>query len=405
MKTKPKKSLIKTLFLRKRKKDESVFKYAMGIFHLWFGLLSSIIICIVCLTGCIYAFKNQFIELYNYDKVFTCKTYSSINIDDIHQHFILQEKEINSIFIPKNENRNWIISYTDRHKKLNTTYFNPYLKKELGAGDISLNDFFQSVLDLHRNLGLGNFGRQIVGASVIILIILLFSGFVLWLPKKLRLLKQNLTIKLDAKPQRLNYDLHRILGLYSLIPLLFISITGLYVTYPWVKNILITSLGGASIHQINATENNIEKDDDFAKLLEDMLSKQNEKIDNPQTSLSLSKILHITQQHLNYKGDMSITMPNDNNPRYHIIKINSENWLTALLPDEISIDKKGEVKSKELFLDKPINKQFTALAKPLHTGEIIGLPSIIFYFIISLIGFSLPITGFFIWWNRVKKQI
>lgn len=405
MKSTNKKSLLRTLFLRKRRKDESLFKYGMGLFHLWFGLLSSVVICIICITGCIYAFKNQIIDLYNYDKVFVkVPAVPEIDADEIQQYFLAQNKEINTLFIPEDEGRSWVISYTNEENQLSTTYFDPYQKKELGAGSHELDGFFQMVLEIHRNLMLGNVGRQIVGASVIVFVILLFSGFVLWLPKKIRQLKQGLTIKWDAKPQRVNYDVHRALGVYSMGFLLLISVTGLYVTYPWVKHSIIMALGGTTVKEKSLEKP--EADDDFAKLMADMLARQEEKIENDaKPVLPLSKVLFEAQKHLNYKGNISLTMPNEENPRYNIIKVNSENMVRALVQDEISLDREGQLKSKELFSEKPLDKQFTSLARPLHTGEIMGLPSIILYFFASLVGFLLPITGFFIWWNRVKKQI
>jgi uncharacterized iron-regulated membrane protein len=75
----------------------------------------------------------------------------------------------------------------------------------------------------------------------------------------------------------------------------------------------------------------------------------------------------------------------------------------VMLPGQITFDETGNFKSKELFWDKPLHKQFTSLAKPLHTGEILGLKSVILYFIICFIGFSLPITGFIFWFNRARK--
>lgn len=393
------KNIFKTLLIRRKLKEQSWFRYIMLLLHLWLGLLSSMIICIVCLTGSIYAFKNQITDLYNYNKVFITPQKNKINIDDIQLHFTRQNKEITQLFIPKSNNRSWIISYTDNQNFTHTSYFNPYTLQELGFGKNDLDNFFQTILGLHRNLLLGEIGRQIVGGAVVVLVLMIISGIVIWIPKKLSLLKQHLSIKTDAKRQRINYDFHRALGFFFALPLLFIAITGLYITYPWVKNGLIVSLGGTSIHSISTTDNN-----DFEKLMADMLSRQDEKNSSGKT-LFLSQIISETNKQLNYKGDLKITLPNKENPRYDIVKINSENWLTALLPDEISFDKNGKLKSKNIFLEKPLHQQFIALAKPLHTGEIIGLPSIIFYFFASLIGFLLPITGIMIWWNRIKKQI
>lgn len=390
----------RAIFFRKKKKNESGFKFVMGLLHLWLGLLSSVVIFILCLSGSIYAFKNQIIDLYNYDKIFiTESTAKKLNPDLIAANFKKEGRELTSIAMPAG-NRSWLVSYAQGTQN-GSTFINPYNGTQLGSADAGLNSFFEVILDLHRTLLLGNVGRQIGGASVLMFLVLLISGFVLWLPKKLKYLKQGLTVKLKSKFYRLNHDLHNVLGFYSIILLFFIAVTGIYVTYPWVKNAVIISLGGESIQNTLQSED----DDTFANLMGDMLARQQEKKDlKDSEAVSLSKILATANQYLNYDGATVLELPNSENPRFTVRKINTQNWLGAMLPDEVTFDKTGDFKTKEIFLDKPLNKQFTALAKPLHTGEIMGLPSIVLYFIITLIGCILPITGIIIWWQRVRKM-
>lgn len=375
----------------------------MWISHFWLGLLSSIIVFIVCFTGCLYAFKNQITEIYNKDKVFITKIHpvKKWNADDIKKYLYADGKFLTAITISEDQNRSYVVSY-DQKGVAKTTFFNPYTGEELGAADTSLNVFFEIILDIHRNLMLGNVGRQILGIGVLIFVFLLFSGFVLWLPKRIKNLKQGLMIKWNARFQRLNYDLHNTLGFYTFLVLFFMAITGLYVTYPWVKNILIISLGGDSINSLNAE--NDKKDDAFAGLLSDMLQKQNEKKEHQKEEISLQKILKEVDIVLPYKAVTTIELPNNENPRYVVSKINTSNLLGMMLPDEVTFDKNGLLKTKDLFYKKPLYKQFTALVRPLHTGEIMGLPSIILYFIVCLIGCSLPVTGIIIWWHRLQKQ-
>ena len=76
-----------------------------------------------------------------------------------------------------------------------------------------------------------------------------------------------------------------------------------------------------------------------------------------------------------------------------------------ILTDYIDLDRKGNLKKSELFNDKPLHQQFQELSKPLHTGEIMGTSSVVFYFIITFIGFTLPITGFIIWWKKARRAI
>ncbi|MDO5615281.1 MAG: PepSY-associated TM helix domain-containing protein [Cruoricaptor ignavus] len=397
------KLLLKSLFRKKRKK-ESAIKYVMYLLHLWVGLLSSLVVVTLCITGCLYAFKTQITDLSNYDKIYISTTKNQAQTpDELQQKLALQNKSLTSLVIPQDQNRSWIIGYKDENGNPKSGYYNPFTQQELGSGEDNLSRFFAVVLDIHRNLMMGNIGRQIVGASVLMFLFLMLSGFVLWLPKKIKYLKQAFTIKLNAKFQRLNYDLHNVLGFYTMLFLVFISITGLYVTYPWVKNALIVSLGGTPLSEINS-DSGPQQDDAFASLMGDMLNRQKEKTElKDEKPASINKILEVTTQHFPNPGTLTIDFPNDENPRFMVKKINSDNMLRALLPDELSFDKTGELKSKELFLDKPLDKQFTSLVKPLHTGEIMGLPSIIFYFFVTLIGALLPITGIIIWWHRLRK--
>lgn len=375
----------------------------MWIIHLWLGLLSSIIVFVMCLSGCLYSFKNQITDFSNRDKVYINSASKQVKTpDQIQAELLQQNKVVTSLLIPDDAGRSYVIGYKENNVD-QSTYYNQYTGQVLGQADVRSGKFFDVVLDIHRNLMMGNAGRQILGAGVLMFCVLLISGLILWLPKKLKFLKQGLTVMLKAKFQRVNYDLHNTLGFYTFILLFFIAVTGLYVTYPWVKNGLIITLGGLSIDNISKVTDN--GDDAFGGLLEDMLEKQDEKKNlKDSESASIDKILKLADQHLPYRAVTSIELPNKDNPRYVVIKTNTQNFLGMMLPDEVTFDKTGIFKTKELFSDKPLNKQFTSLAKPLHTGEIMGLPSVILYFMVSLIGCSLPITGFLIWWHRFRKM-
>ncbi|KQM55236.1 PepSY-associated TM helix domain-containing protein [Chryseobacterium sp. Leaf201] len=397
-----KNSRLKKTLIRKRRKNESLFKYAMGLLHLWLGLLSALVIIVVCLSGCVYAFKNQFSDALNRDKVFvTEKPASRKTPSEIREILLREKKELKSIMIPMDKDRSYVVSYT-RNNADAAGYFNPYSGEDLGMADVSMNRFFEIVLDIHRNLMMGNVGRQINGAAVLMFCLLLFSGFILWIPKKIKYLKQSLTVKFSGKFQRVNYDLHNTMGFYAFLMLFFMAVTGLYVTYPWVKNALIVSLGGEPISNVSAVSSK-EEDNAFDRIFNDMLNRQKEKSAVQEKEVSLQEILISADKILPYEAVTTIELPNKENPRFVVTKVNTDNWLGAMLPDQITFDKKGEFKSKELFWEKPLDKQFTSLAKPLHTGEILGLKSIIFYFIICFIGFSLPVTGFIFWFNKFRK--
>ena len=187
---------------------------------------------------------------------------------------------IESIVLPTDKKKNLFISYSDRESNLSRTgYFNPYTGEEVsGQFDRSSEPFFQMLLNLHRNLLLGSTGKQIVGISVIIFVILLFSGLILWWPKsrRWRTIKASFQVRWRANSFQLNYSLHRVLGVYAFPLLLFIALTGLYIAYPWMKNSVIVTLGGEPILQKESPVGE-EVSDAFAALMLEMLEKEQEK--------------------------------------------------------------------------------------------------------------------------------
>ena len=171
-----------------------------------------------------------------------------------------------------------------------------------------------------------------------------------------------------------------------------------------MKNAFIVSLGGNPVLTAGAgEETNNELSAEFSEMLKKMLDKESDKKNLQDVKpISFDSIYKLANKQLPYNATTSVTAPNEKESEFKITKINTQNWLGAMLPDELSFDKKGNLKNTEKFSDKPLHKQFIEISKPLHTGEILGLKSVILYFIMALIGTSLPITGFIIWWKKVK---
>lgn len=400
--------LIESLF-RKKGRKESLFRYLMSVSHLWLGLLSSIVLFIVCLAGSLYAFRSPTHEYINRKLLNTTVSESekSLQTEEIEALFIDRNQVIESIVIPAASNKNLIISYRDIHLNRQATgYFNPFTGEEVkGAYNHRAEPFFQSMLALHRNLMLGHTGKQIVGLSVIIFVSLLLSGLVLWWPRswRWRTVKAALRIRWKSGFFQVIYGLHKVVGFYTFLLLLFIAITGLYIAYPWMKNAVIITLGGESILQ-KKTSAEEEVSESFAALMQEMLEKEKEKTaDSLSTRFALSQVHAMANNYLGYDATTTIVMANTLNPRYHVVKVNANNPFGAKVTDEVTFDQMGEMRSLERFSDLPLHQKFIEISLPLHTGEIIGLPGIILYAFISLIGCSLPVTGFLIWWKKAGK--
>ncbi len=393
--------------LRKKRPKESWFKYTMSVLHLWLGLLSSVVVFIVCLSGSIYTFKDKIIDAWNYDKVYvSTENIPVLPIDTIQNRLKNEGKLITGISIPSSPGKSLTISYKSVDGiQIGSFYMNPYTGENLGSGDYSLKEFFSLILSIHRSLLISGIGRDIVAASILVFVILLISGLVLWIPKKWKLLKDGLVIRWKARFARVNYDLHNVLGFYSVLLLLFIAVTGLYVSYGWVKSGIIVALGGEPVLTANSkAPANDALSDSFKDLLKDMIATENDKENlDLEKTISLDEIIRLSNRQLPYQAITTISLPTEESPHITVKKINTENMLGAIVPDIVTFNNQGELRTLERFADKKLHEQFVEISLPLHTGEILGWPSLIFYFIASLIGCSLPVTGFIIWWKKIPS--
>lgn len=88
---------------------------------------------------------------------------------------------------------------------------------------------YRSIMFLHRWLldPSRAIGKLVVGVCTIFFIVLLLSGLFIWLPRKWSQLQANLRIKTKGGLTRRLFDLHRVLGVYALLMLLLLSLTGL----------------------------------------------------------------------------------------------------------------------------------------------------------------------------------
>ena len=87
-------------------------------------------------------------------------------------------------------------------------------------------------------------GRYIVGTVAICMTLILLTGIVIWWPKSKKMLKNRLTVKTSKGFRRFIYDSHVSLGIYAVVFLLLMSLTGPSWSFHWYRQGAMTVLGG-----------------------------------------------------------------------------------------------------------------------------------------------------------------
>ncbi|WKN33297.1 PepSY-associated TM helix domain-containing protein [Porifericola rhodea] len=360
--------------------------------HLWLGVGSGLILFLVCLSGTIYTFRAEVESMLEpeKEKVAFVEGQERMSTEAIVEK--LQQNPgglVSSVTIPHAKDAAYKVSIKENPKeRRGTTYYvNPYTAEVQGSTDGPATGFFMSMFRLHRWLLMEqSTGRIIVGVATIIFVFLVISGLILWLPKKLKYIRQGLLIKTSANWKRVNHDLHNTLGFYASILLFVMAITGLCWSFGWYRDGLSQVLGTRVFGQRGG-------------------DKVTSTVVENASALSIAELIQKSESVLNYEGDYTISIPNSADAAVSIRKSKPKGFFSLYAYDKIELDQySGEVLKAELYAEKPLNEKIAASIKPIHTGEIFGTFSKILYFLACLIGTSLPVTGIIIWLNKLKKK-
>ena len=119
-------------------------------------------------------------------------------------------------------------------------FVDPYTGGVVGAGFPLLEGFFEGVRGWHRWLGVSGGavrkGRALTGAANVAFLFLLLTGPLLWLPRRLtrKNLKENLVFRRGVQGPGRKLNWHYVVGIWSFVPLVVISVTGVVMSYPGV---------------------------------------------------------------------------------------------------------------------------------------------------------------------------
>ena len=363
----------------------------MGFIHRWLGLVSGLVFFTMALTGAIYCFQPELSKLtepYLSVKEQPGPYLQASEIYKIATAQIPDKKPTRIIY--KGRSESVVVHFINRAAKQPYYYgvfLNPYTGEVLRVQDMD-KEFFIWILQGHMYLWLPQkIGKVVVGTCMIIFAAIVFSGIVLWWPRNKGARKGSFRVKLNASPKRLNYDLHNVLGFYASWVLIFIVTTGLAWSFENVMNAEYWLFSGGK---------NRPKTPVF-------ISKKKNVSD---TIPVLDKI--VTAATADYPGiaRYQIRLPQTDSASYQLM---------------MYLDGKGYARTDNLYFNQYTAERFSPAvwglykdANPgekanrmtydIHTGGIAGLPGRILVFFAALVAASLPVTGFYIWWGKRKKN-
>ena len=365
--------------------------------HLWLSLPFGLIIMTTCLTGALLVFEKEITELVRHDSyTIPVRKTGRLSLQSLLERVARETPDsvqITSVTIPSDFRRAYTVGLSKPRRA--GVLVDPYTGKIVGqSGRLP---FFTTVRELHRWLldsmkpdSEGIFwGRVIVGTSTLLFVFILLTGLFLWWPKKLKGIGKRLKISLRHGRQRLFTDLHTVGGVYVFVLLLAMAMTGLTWSFEWYRTGFY-KVFGAEMAEAGKGDKGPKKD----KHKDAPREEGAEQAKLPASYIYWGEVVEyvIEVSEADYTeitvkdGEVEVPLAGLGNIR---------------AADSFRFDKKtGQMTDYKAYSEAKRDKKLRGWIYSIHTGAWGGLFTRICYVLAALFGASLPLTGYYIFYQR-----
>lgn len=407
--------------------------------HLWLSVPFGIIITLTCFSGAMLVFEKEITELCRHDLYYVDQVKeTTLPIDQLAAQVAMtlpDDVSVTGITISSDPKRTYQVNLSKPRRS--SVYADPYTGEI--KGKYERLPFFATMFKLHRWLldsmkpdGGICAGKLIVGISTLVFVIVLISGIVIWWPRTGKALKKSLQIPVRQGWKRFWYGLHIAGGMYALIFLLAMALTGLTWSFSWYRTGFYKVFGVETQQEMshNAPSSpSVEKGNNaFAnehKRPEKAMSSPNE--ERGRNRGEGERPGRERGDHRDRNGERHdhdrrpqpfahwqkvVDVLKSQNPEYRQISV-SENAAT------VSFGSFGNQRASDRYSFNPRNGEITEVAYykeaersnkirgwifSVHVGSWGGIITRILAFLSALLGASLPLTGYYFWIKKLMKR-
>jgi uncharacterized iron-regulated membrane protein len=370
--------------------------------HLYLGLFVGAVLVLISLSGSLIVFTAQIDAWLNADMMHVdvpknkakFRPYEEI-IASATNAMPINGKFAYRIAFPEYPDDVFTIAYNIPPSKDNYQIFvNPYTAKVLGQRLWGTFDICCSwhgpimavIYRFHDSFWLASTGSILTGTTALLMLVSLLSGIVLWFPSRNRL-KAALTIKSKASKARLNYDVHQVFGIYSVLVLGILLFTGAYLSLIVPFPTQVKSLVGL-----------------FSPITEPPNPLKSSPVAG-QIMIAVDKAVNIANQTVPDGVITKVFLPIGSEGVFKIIKHKGNKILFSNREQRVVID---AYSGKVLYQTNP-NKRtagdiFDEWQLSLHSGEAFGVTGQIMVLIAGLIPSVLYVTGMIRWRQKQRAK-
>ena len=370
--------------------------------HLWLSVPFGILITLICFSGAALVFEKEVMELCHRELYFVKKVEAApLPMEQLMTKVaatLPDSVSVTGVNISSDPERAYQVTLSKPRRA--SMYVDQYTGEITGKYERA--PFFNFMFRMHRWLldsmkqdGGIFWGKMIVGTSTLMFVFVLISGVVVWWPRTRKALKNSLKIVANKGWRRFWYDLHVAGGMYALVFLLAMALTGLTWSFQWYRTGFYKTFGvevQPSMGHGNAAANATAKGGKRDGKPEGREGRGAHRY-SPYTNWQ-QVYEQLAEANPDYKqisvsdGSASVAVPRFGNQRgTDRYKFNPRN---------------GEITETTLYKDLDNSGKIRGWIYSVHVGSWGGMLTRILTFVAALIGASLPLTGYYLW---IRKKI
>ncbi len=344
--------------------------------HRWVGLIAGVYVLVIAVTGAALVFRID-LQRAMHPHLFTARTAGALAgpvtiMESVSRAY--PDQRLSGVDAPTTS-RPTYLAYVTTPGQFATVLVDPVSAEVLG--ELPENSIVRALQDLHYDLMGGPTGRTLNGLGAAAVVVMGMTGVVIWWPGP-KTWRRALTIDFTRRGHRFWWEMHRAIGIWSVVLILMWAITGMYFAFPSFARSLITSVSPLTPNRVAASSAPIAG----------------------AIPPSWREMIAIARREHPEGHVARVVLPFGERGAFLVMFADVSPTPAFAQLDSVYLDRFSGARLPADVAPRTIGDTLVRSIAPAHVGSFGGFPIRIIWFVFGLMPAVLFVTGFLVWWNR-----
>ena len=200
--------------------------------HLWSGIALGLYVFMISVSGSVLVYRNELYRAATPEPIISKSSRPRLNDAELRNAALRDYPLFRIVNFERASDLDQAVDiWLRRGDDIKRRLFDPRTGADLGNSVPTGIRLVSELMDLHDNLFAGPTGRVVNGAGALAVLSIAITGLVIWWPG-IQTWRRSLTLHRGAGWKRTVWDLHSMIGIWSLAFTLIFALSGVYLCFP-----------------------------------------------------------------------------------------------------------------------------------------------------------------------------